>query len=179
MHPKTRVAVCFSGQLRTGAYAVPNILRFIGDLFPFCDFFMHTWDTNQQKAYNGTSFELYRPTVDDIDRVKKAYSLRSAVVESYDLCIEKMRKDYRILIFDKTNPSYYTNGVSPQWIPQFWSWYQANLLRRDWEIVSGTRYEVVVRMRPDLIFPRYRSLKKEIDHFKKNARRIHGREPIW
>ena len=39
-----RIAVCFSGQIRTGVQTAPNIKRYIGDLDPVCDYFVHTWD---------------------------------------------------------------------------------------------------------------------------------------
>ena len=43
------IAVCLSGQIRTGIYAAPNIKRFIGDLWDNCDFFIHTWNVSNEK----------------------------------------------------------------------------------------------------------------------------------
>jgi hypothetical protein len=45
----SNIALCFSGQIRTGIYAAPNIKRFIGNLWDDCDFFMHTWDVSNEK----------------------------------------------------------------------------------------------------------------------------------
>ena len=42
------IAVCLSGQIRTGIYAAPNIKRFIGDLWDNCDFFIHTWNVSNE-----------------------------------------------------------------------------------------------------------------------------------
>ena len=39
-----KIALCFSGQIRTGNITAPNILRYIGDLRDSCDIFVHTWD---------------------------------------------------------------------------------------------------------------------------------------
>ena len=39
-----KIAVCFSGQIRTGVQTAPNIKRYIGDLDTVCDYFVHTWD---------------------------------------------------------------------------------------------------------------------------------------
>jgi hypothetical protein len=43
-----RIAVCFSGMIRTGIQAAPNIINFIGDVLPSCEFFLHTWE---QQSY--------------------------------------------------------------------------------------------------------------------------------
>ena len=40
-----KIAICFSGQNRTGHLTSPNILRYIGDLLPECDVFTHFWDS--------------------------------------------------------------------------------------------------------------------------------------
>lgn len=163
-----RIAVCFSGQLRTSAAAMPNMLRFVGDLLPSCDFFMHTWNINQTKTYEGRTNPSYPTSVEDLEKVRNGYGVRMLLMENHDVCVERFKQDFGISFISKSHPDYHSNSVSPSWIPQFWSCYQSNLLRRDWEIISGTRYDVVVRMRPDLIFPRYRSLEKEIDHWRKN-----------
>ena len=37
-----KIAVCFSGQIRTGIQNHPNIKEFFGKLYNECDFFIHT-----------------------------------------------------------------------------------------------------------------------------------------
>ena len=52
-----RIAICFSGQLRTGVWAIPAIKSFIGDLWENCDFFLHTWDSQYSKNYSNKLIE--------------------------------------------------------------------------------------------------------------------------
>jgi hypothetical protein len=41
-----RIAVCLSGQLRTADRAVESLKKFVGNLAPDVDYFVHTWDIN-------------------------------------------------------------------------------------------------------------------------------------
>ena len=45
-----KIALCFSGQIRTGVLTSNNIKNFIGDLINQCDVFVHTWDVITQTS---------------------------------------------------------------------------------------------------------------------------------
>ena len=45
-----RIALCFSGQLRTGVLVSKNILNYIGNTIEMCDVFVHTWDSITQTS---------------------------------------------------------------------------------------------------------------------------------
>ena len=47
-----KIAVCFSGQIRTAVENFINIKNFLGDIYNDCDFFMHCWDDCSYKTYN-------------------------------------------------------------------------------------------------------------------------------
>jgi hypothetical protein len=97
-----RVAVCFSGQIRTGVVVAPNILRYIGDLLPQCDIFVHTWDIETQgtgyanrlgAVSTNKEWHDARPVADK-DRFAafhKAYNPRVMVVEEYNFIPLKRR----------------------------------------------------------------------------------------
>jgi len=38
-----KIAICFSGQIRTGVLTYKNISNFIGELIHQSDIFVHTW----------------------------------------------------------------------------------------------------------------------------------------
>ena len=38
--------------MRTGQYTSENLKRFIGELYPSCDFFLHTWSINDYKTWH-------------------------------------------------------------------------------------------------------------------------------
>ena len=47
-----KIAVCFSGQIRTGILTFKNIKNFIGELINQCDVFIHTWDVISEASSN-------------------------------------------------------------------------------------------------------------------------------
>ena len=148
-----RVAVCFSGQIRTGAVVAPNILRYIGDLLPQCDIFVHTWDIETQgtgyanrlgAVSTDKEWHDARPVADK-DRFAafhKAYNPRVMVVEEYNLQNTKSTWGGR-----RFNP------ITCKWYVSMWqSIYEANKLKMDYAAKNGIYYDYTVRMRPDIVF---------------------------
>ena len=72
-----KIAVCFSGQIRTGVQAAPNIKNYIGNLWDNCTFFCHTWDMNTRKPYNanGIHREGYPLDHDTLTKFVDMYGL--------------------------------------------------------------------------------------------------------
>ena len=67
-----KIAICFSGMVRTGVKAYPSIKRFIGDLWGQCDFFMHTWDKDYHNVLTGElSTHFFETNVNlELDKTK-------------------------------------------------------------------------------------------------------------
>jgi hypothetical protein len=55
-----KIAVCFSGLIRTGINCYVNITRYLGDMLPDCDFFLHTWDYETNKPFARTHWNNIR-----------------------------------------------------------------------------------------------------------------------
>ena len=94
-----RIAVCFSGQIRTGVEASPNLLRFIGELLPHTDFFIHSWDIETKKNYNASRI-ISKPsklTQSTIDKIKEIYQPKKIVIENWNTVSE--------------NDTVYINGI--------------------------------------------------------------------
>ena len=47
-----KIAVCFSGQMRTALEANKSIIKFLGNQLPNVDFFFHTWDNKSNFFIN-------------------------------------------------------------------------------------------------------------------------------
>jgi hypothetical protein len=149
-----RIAICMSGQIRTGITCAPNILRYIGDLLPECDFFVHTWDINTD------------PNKQKVDDVTVLSSIDKSVFSDF----------YRLYnpITMVVEP-YHLRKVSPQWggaridaktqlsyVSMFESIYEANKLKMLHEQKHHFVYDRVIRIRADLTFHPSRSLRDDL-----------------
>lgn len=154
-----RIAICFSGMVRTGPLAVPNILRFIDTLLPNVDFFMHTWDISQDKSWNLYSQAMYdkqllsRP----IPPIKSSYTLIDSMISNYGKEFKKIKIDH----FSETS----IFGKTP--IPLWYSWRESIKLKQQYEQENNFVYDIVVKLRPDIIFDQHR-LQDAIDNFDKD-----------
>lgn len=152
-----RIAVCFIGMVRTGVETVDNLKNWFRGLYPEIDFFMHTWDVTESKLWHYESryvIENVRPqnlyresSYPLIDKMETLYDKKFVSVE-----VENQEK------FLASN--FYLNyrSFSPQW----YSWYKVMQLVDTHERLNDFRYDVVVKIRPDIMFPRERNLKEEI-----------------
>ena len=121
------IAVCFSGQIRTGVYAAPNIKRFIGDLWDNCDFFIHTWDVSNEK-----------PTPKQVED-------GNLFGDAQEINFETLNKIYNFKKIDITPRTLLDRG---QWL----SWLLSMHLKQKHEIENNKKYDYVVKLRPDMIY---------------------------
>ena len=157
-----RIALCFSGQNRTGHATAENIKRYVGDLLPDCDVFAHFWDSesrgtgyaNREKAVS-TNEEWHSPTLSSHDKFVEFYrhwAPRSIIVEQYDLQPNRPKWGGR-----RWDP------VAEQWQVSMWrSLYEANKLKQDYAQKNQIIYDYTVRLRSDLVFDADKSLAKDI-----------------
>lgn len=157
-----RIALCFSGQNRTGHATAENIKRYVGDLLPDCDVFAHFWDSesrgtgyaNREKAVS-TNEEWHSPTLSSHDKFVEFYrqwAPRSIMVEQYDLQPNRPKWGGR-----RWDP------VEGKWHVSMWrSLYEANKLKMDYAQKNQISYDYTVRLRSDLVFDSSKSLAKDI-----------------
>jgi hypothetical protein len=156
-----RIAICFSGMIRTGIHASYSIKQFLRKYYDSCDFFAHTWDISQEKRFHpdcpfvkNTNFD--KPEISSyslLDTFSDAYDrkFQSIVVENFYNWNAKFIKEYK--------------DFSPLW----YSWYKSIQLKRQYEIDNNFRYDFVIKMRPDIVFPEDRNIEDEINHYEKNT----------
>ena len=147
-----KIAICFSGQNRTGHLTSTNILRYIGDLLPECDVFTHFWDSetkgtgyaNRLGAVS-TDAEYHTAELTDADKnveFYRAYRPRTMMVEQYDLQETKSTWGGR-----RYDP------VEDKWHVSMWrSLYEANKLKMDYARKNQIFYDYTVRIRSDIVF---------------------------
>lgn len=162
-----RIAFCFSGQIRTGCEAAPSIKNYIGNLYDNVDFFMHTWDISQSKVWHPESIAaikhgLNNPVIND------GHRLSERINEIYD------KKFVRISVekFNEWSENFYKeyHCFSPLW----YSWQQSILLKKQAEEENNIKYDLVVKIRPDIIFPDNARLSKEVSHVLKDSKKFYA-----
>lgn len=149
-----KIAVCFSGQIRTGVQTAPNIKRYIGDLDSVCDYFVHTWD---HQSPNHAAHDLVPVDKGVFSEFYRLYNPISMIVEPYA---------------NKKAPPGTWGGfrVDPATGHKVYSMvesiYKSNRLKKTYELDNGFAYDYVVRIRMDSIFHQEKSLRGDIgEHF--------------
>lgn len=131
-----KIAVCISGQIRTGIKASENIIRFIGSLYPNCDFFIHTWNVNSYTTLSCTNIKKKDIFVSqsDLDKIKEIYKPIGMKVDDF----------YEIKDSISTHDT----------LRYLWySFDQSIKLKKENEKNNNFKYDVVIKLRFDIIFP--------------------------
>lgn len=170
-----KIAVCFIGMIRTGVEAAYSLRHWFGEYYKHIDFFMHTWDHTESKMWhpdclflknNSRTQNFYRESTYDLLREFEAkYDNRFISIE-----VENQEKFL-------TSPFFIPlTSFSPQW----YSWYKGMQLVDSYERVNKFKYDVVVKIRPDIVFPKDRSLSAELINFSKDKGNLYtlGYDPI-
>jgi len=159
MSLKNRIAVCISGQIRTGVYTTESLKKFFGDMLPNLDFFIHTWTTETVSPHGlrdpdeqlNTAIEVSQYK---IDHVTEFYKPKLMIVDNYT----EYEKKYIKLIEDR----YGMYGVCYSSIPLLQTIYESNKLKIQYENKVGEQYPLVIRMRFDQVFEQQHRLINEI-----------------
>lgn len=151
-----RIAVCFIGQIRTAIPASENLKRYFGELFDCCDFFIHTWDVNEQKAYNASDIypDKEYVTNNTIGKITEIYNPIVFEVENFSEA--RSKSTVNIL-----NQHFLFNSISPQW----YSFMKCVGFKKKYEDENNFKYDYVLKLRMDLLFTENRRLSNEIELF--------------
>lgn len=131
-----KIAVCLSGEFRTGAMAFSNIKQYIGNLWDQCDFFIHTWDT---ESY------AFLPAAD------------SSVVSNNIGCNQNYLIDKTVLTeyYSLYQPAAMVVGkglMVPFLDHRLYSIRYCLDLMNEYSRKNEINYDIVIRIRPDLLF---------------------------
>lgn len=150
------------GQLRTGILAFPNLRHFFGDLFESCDFFIHTWDSNIHRTVMGMNNQRRVPEKvleEELINYKNLYSSKKFVVENQNEFFYPLTQKY---------------GHVGELINLYHSFHKSVQLKKEYEIENNFKYDTVVRLRPDILFPINRSFKKDLDEYLADISKIYS-----
>lgn len=172
-----KIALCFSGQIRTGALSAPNILRYIGDLLPDCDIFVHTWDTETKgTGYANRVGEGLRSTQEEwhdakpvenstvFDQFAEIMKPKRMVIEEYDL--EPTKKLWGGRRFCTETGKWY--------VSMWYSVFKANQLKMEYAAQNGVFYDYTIRIRPDIVFGPEKSLAEDLELIENDSTLVFG-----
>jgi len=157
-----KIAVYIVGQWRGTSYQCSENLKKIFDKFD-TDYYINIWPFYEGKIINHINHddtpgkqcivecENYNHTETDFENIKNTYkNVVSFEIESYD-----MVKDIKNL-----QSTFY----------QYYCAYKANEIRKTYEINNNIKYDVIVKIRPDLIFGELdiENMIKRIEYVKDN-----------
>ena len=148
-----RIAVCFCGQLRYGNNATANLSNFFGSLFDNIDFFVHTWDQNSHRNVLNlsTSIRPATPVSDsDLNDFKNFYKPKGWQVENQQQYYQNILAEH---------------GATGTLINVYYSFYQAVKLKQQYEKENNFIYDIVVKLRPDIIFPKDRTFLQDLTEY--------------
>jgi hypothetical protein len=130
-----KIAVCFSGQIRTAVENFANIKNFLGDIYNNCDFFMHCWDDCSYKTYNLSNIKK-KPYKESTDKFKKLYELYLP----------------KYMQIDSPDNSFgYTISNEYRLEPLWYSFLKSIQYKERYEIENGFEYDYVIKLRYDVI----------------------------
>jgi hypothetical protein len=151
-----RIAVCMYGQIRTGNYAYKNILNYFGDNLSSCDFFIHTWnDVNFHRSVQGIYLHHLPISQGDVDQFINIYKPKKFLIES--------QQEFRTYLGKE-----YGDAKTGELVFQYHSYYHSNRLKQLYELENNFTYDIVIKLRPDIIFPIDRKFKDDVNDYLAN-----------
>jgi hypothetical protein len=139
-----KIAVIFSGQIRTGIETSKSIFNFLGEYLPYCDFFVHTWDITSYK--NGDYQNSHSPDF-NWDAIKLKEEYLNEFLEIYKPLKYEMTPFLKYREEMENSPS--RLPPMPAWTYSFW---KSNELKKEYENENNFKYDYVIKLRTDLIF---------------------------
>lgn len=153
-----KIAVCFSGQVRTAIYTLPYIKAFLN--MRGIDYFVHTWDTDTilphcvNKGF--LSYDYSVPVNVDNKHIKFIEKILNPKEMIVDNIAEYEKRYHKDVIIRKGKPPTMVVGL-------FNSMHEANKLKKNYENKCGSKYKYVLKLRLDTVYGAD-SLRKQIHY---------------
>lgn len=133
--------MCMSGMMRTGPWAAPHIREFAAGFPGQVDWFIHVWDWSQQKpSVAGETFPRIETSHAMVSAMREIYQPRMMVVGDHDAVVQGLGLD--------------PNSGHSQWAGIG----ICDFMRERWSNETGLGHDMVVRLRPDVVYTRYNTL---------------------
>jgi hypothetical protein len=157
-----KVALCISGELRNfnDDKLVENLHKYIiDDLNP--DVFISTWEHVGYSIHQTENLNKI-PTNFTVDELHKIYkNIKGLNIENIESWLNSNDNQNLKNIFREWRIHGHGNYNVATTIPHFYKVYDSYMLKNNYEIENNISYDVVIKMRPDLLF---------VNHINKNIK---------
>lgn len=154
-----KIAICLVGQLRTGNITSKSIRHYIGNMWNFCDFFIHTWNINTPAL----NIEFKSNSMWDLPVTFVKSEELSQYCGFYDPVIF-MKDDFEE--FKSRKYPHIKNSKSLLGMPFYNSVKLALTLKKNYEFSYDFLYDYVVVLRHDSVITTDRSLREDVNYVK-------------
>lgn len=154
-----KIALCMFGQTRTAINSAKSVQNYFGKYIDDVDVFFHTWDSNTPRIpFNLRSSQpsnlIIEPpglTVPELThvKIKEIYKPINYYVENQLEFENRFKKMY--------------SSITGKLVYLWHSAYFSNIFRRTFQKLHNIDYDLVVRLRPDCIFPVDRKFENDIN----------------
>lgn len=155
-----RIAICLSGQIRTGVENAPALINYIGDLKDGVDVFIHTWNIETESPW--AEGNRGNPDIANIRRTVPADSFTkiSQLYQPLDMRVD----DFDIYQTNHHRRVTMRSCLCAAQIPMFQSMWEANQLKVAHEQLCHSQYNIVIRLRFDIDFGPGRTLLEDLQY---------------
>lgn len=155
-----RIAICFSGQIRTGIENSAHLLEYIGDMRDAVDVFIHTWDIETESPHTPENkgdhniAKIRRYVDKDVfEKITNIYNPLDIRIDNFDFYQQCHLKR----VVARGHQCYAQ-------IPMFQSIWEANQLKLAHERLCDSKYGMVLRIRFDINFGSGRTLLEDLQY---------------
>jgi uncharacterized protein YlxP (DUF503 family) len=164
-------AILITGHMRNSLQddLLKNILEKFKNSFNICDIFVHTWDTYEANSIN-PSHTLY-------DKKMQEQKLDTQKMIDYINPVKYIVEEQQELLLDDNEEYFFWCSV-PRTSMKFiyYSILKAYELSKQNIIETGVKYNIVIRMRPDIYKFPYTADLKNIEHIVENIKKFKNKK---
>ncbi|MDG6777384.1 hypothetical protein QCB44_01555 [Thiomicrorhabdus sp. zzn3] len=139
-----RVALCISGQMRSFEECYPSQYQNLIEIFQ-PDVFIHTWSDLGQSIREKVASDVITPESLD-NKLSKLYAPKRMVIEDYHASYCDLFHGVKVPeVLKEAEPVSYKGAL-----PMFYKIWACNQLCLEYALEVGIKYDLVIRLRPDL-----------------------------
>jgi hypothetical protein len=177
-----KIAVCFSGMMRHSSVTAEYIKNKFKEFN--VDYFVHTWSENTNRSVHPDSEFVEQYCIDnniDFSNKQNRKDAANKLTITPDNSFNELKKTNEVFNFVKTEVESFSKYKELCWkykvrqfIPLWYSWWKSIKLKQQVENQYGFKYDVVIKMRFDLLLPDTFIIEREIENINNDPRSFYS-----
>lgn len=166
MAGQPKIAVCVSGNLRTFEKTMSSFKHFIlGSLAGNADYFIHTWDTLGGKSLGHDSPLWGTKTFTKMPDINRIFNPKKIVIDNHNEpgFVAAMNAVVAQAKLSEADKDGFKNHSIRDYAAMCYTWKRSKELLEEYEKEQGIKYDIIVKLRPDLLFTKPFDIKRGKD----------------